>query len=61
MRQDPNNPKHWFADAGKRFFNLFLGERFTEELYLGYTYYKDGEQLIPPHEDVIEDFIEIPF
>lgn len=34
-------------------------EMYGEELYLGYTYYLNGERLAEPHLDTIDDFEEV--
>ena len=59
MTQDKNNPKHWIADEGKEFQRKADKFNFGSEIYLGYTYYINGEKLPEPKLEVIEDFEEI--
>ena len=59
MTQDKNNKAHWIADEGKVFKRISDGFIFGNEIYLGYTYYLNGEKLQEPKLEVIEDFEEI--
>ena len=59
MTIDPNNSKHIIADEGKVFQRIVSEEIYSEEIYLGYSYYIGGVLQDPPHEDKIEDFEEI--
>lgn len=59
MIQDINNPIHYIADEGKEFMRIADNFRYGNEIYLGYSYYINGELQTPPHLDVIEDFIEV--
>ena len=59
MTQDKNNKAHWIADEGKVFKRISDGFIFGNEIYLGYTYYLNGEKLQEPKLEVIEDFEEV--
>lgn len=59
MTQDKNNKAHWIADEGKVFKRISDGFIFGNEIYLGYTYYINGEKLPEPKLEVIEDFEEV--
>ena len=59
MTQDKDNKAHWIADEGKVFKRISDGFIFGNEIYLGYTYYLNGEKLQDPKLEVIEDFEEI--
>lgn len=59
MTVDKNNSKHIIADEGKVFKRISDGFIFGNEIYLGYTYYLNGEKLSEPKLEVIEDFEEI--
>ena len=59
MTQDKNNKAHWIADEGKVFKRISDGFIFGNEIYLGYTYYLNGEKLTEPKSEVIEDFEEV--
>ena len=59
MTVDKNNPKHIIADEGKVFQRKSDGFIFGNEIYLGFTYYLNGEKLQEPKLEVIEDFEEI--
>ena len=59
MTQDKNNKAHWIADKGKVFKRISDGFIFGNEIYLGYTYYLNGEKLSEPKLEVIEDFEEV--
>lgn len=59
MTQDKKNPQHWTADEGKTFQRIADKLIFGEEIYLGYTYYINGEKLPEPKLEVIEDYEEI--
>lgn len=50
---------HIIADEGKVFRRKNTEEIFGKEIYLGYSYYINGELQDPPHQDVSEDFEEI--
>lgn len=59
MTQYKNNKAHWIADEGKVFKRITDGFIFGNEIYLGYTYYINGEKLPEPKLEVIEDFEEV--
>ena len=59
MTQDKENKAHWIADEGKVFKRISDGFIFGNEIYLGYTYYINGEKLPEPKLEVIEDFEEV--
>ena len=59
MTQDKNNKAHWIADDGKVFKRISDGFIFGNEIYLGYTYYLNGEKLQESKLEVIEDFEEV--
>lgn len=59
MTQDKNNKAHWIADEGKVFKRISDGFIFGNEIYLGFTYYLNGEKLPEPKLEVIEDFEEV--
>ena len=59
MTVDKNNSKHIIADEGKVFKRISDGFIFGNEIYLGYTYYLNGEKLQEPKLEVIEDFEEV--
>ena len=59
MTQDKDNKAHWIADEGKVFKRISDGFIFGNEIYLGYTYYLNGEKLQEPKLEVIEDFEEV--
>ena len=59
MTQDKENKAHWIADEGKVFKRKSDGFIFGNEIYLGYTYYLNGEKLQEPKLEVIEDFEEV--
>lgn len=59
MTQDKDNKAHWIADEGKVFKRISDGFIFGNEIYLGYTYYINGEKLPEPKLEVIEDFEEV--
>ena len=59
MTQDKDNKAHWIADEGKVFKRISDGFIFGNEIYLGYTYYLNGEKLPEPKLEVIEDFEEV--
>ena len=59
MTVDKNNSKHIIADEGKVFKRKSDGFIYGEEIYLGYTYYLNGEKLSEPKLEVIEDFEEV--
>lgn len=59
MTQDKDNKAHWIADEGKVFKRISDGFIFGNEIYLGYTYYLNGEKLSEPKLEVIEDFEEV--
>ena len=56
---DPENNKHIIADDGKVFQRIEDKMIYGEEIFLGYTYYINGQKLDTPHEDKPEDFEEI--
>ena len=56
MRQIDN---HIIADEGKVFRRIADGYVYGSEIYLGYSYYINGELQNPPHLDIPEDFEEI--
>jgi len=51
--------KHIIADEGKIFRRKGTTDVFGNEIYLGYSYYKNGEKLETPHLDTPDDFEEI--
>ena len=59
MTQDKENKAHWIADEGKVFKRISDGFIFGNEIYLGYTYYLNGEKLSEPKLEIIEDFEEV--
>lgn len=59
MTQDIQNPSHWIADEGKIFKRIADGLEYGEEIFLGYTYYINGQKLPQPKLEVIEDFEEV--
>ena len=59
MTVDKNNSKHIIADKGKVFQRKSDGFIYGKEIYLGYTYYLNGEKLTEPKLEVIEDFEEV--
>jgi hypothetical protein len=59
MTIDPKNQNHIIADEGKVFQRKSDNLIYGEEIYLGYTYYINGQKLDEPHLEVPEDFIEI--
>lgn len=59
MTQDKDNKAHWIADDGKVFKRISDGFIFGNEIYLGYTYYLNGEKIQEPKLEVIEDFKEV--
>lgn len=59
MTVDKNNSKHIIADEGKVFQRKSDGFIYGNEIYLGYTYYLNGEKLSEPKLEVIEDFEEV--
>lgn len=59
MTVDKNNSKHIIADEGKLFKRISDGFIFGNEIYLGYTYYLNGEKLSKPKLEFIEDFEEV--
>ena len=59
MTVDKNNSNHIIADEGKVFKRISDGFIFGNEIYLGFTYYLNGEKLSEPKLEVIEDFEEI--
>lgn len=59
MTVDKNNSNHIIADEGKVFKRISDGFIFGNEIYLGYTYYINGEKLTEPKLEVIEDFEEV--
>ena len=48
------------AEPGMVFRRKGTNEIYGEEIWLGYSYYRDGQKLEEPHLDVPEDFEEIP-
>ena len=49
-----------YADSGKVFKRKNSNEVYGNEIWLGKSYYIDGVLLPEPHDDVPEDFEEIP-
>lgn len=47
------------AEEGKVFRRKSDGFIYGNEIYLGYTYYLNGEKLDEPHLEVPEDFEEV--
>lgn len=56
---DKNDSFHIIAEEGKVFKRKSDGLIFGEEIFLGYTYYINGEKLDEPHLEVPEDFEEV--
>lgn len=56
---DKNDSSHIIAEEGKVFKRKSDGLIFGEEIFLGYTYYINGEKLDEPHLEVPEDFEEV--
>ena len=56
MKQDENNSKHYIADDGKVFRRKYDNIVFGNELYLGFTYYLDGQKLDRGIPEYIEDY-----
>ena len=50
---------HIIATEGKVFRRIGTEDLFGEEIYLGYSYYVNGQKLAEPHLDIPEDFEEI--
>lgn len=48
MKIDELNQNHIIADEGKVFKRISDGLMFSNEIYLGYTYYIDGVKLEEP-------------
>ena len=59
MTVDKNNSKHIIADEGKVFKRISDGFIYGNEIYLGFTYYLNGQKLTEPKLEVIEDFEEV--
>lgn len=59
MRIDENNNQHIYAEEGKVFRRISDGTVFGTELWLGYTYYLDGELLLEPLWELPEHYEEI--
>lgn len=59
MKIDELNQDHIIADEGKVFKRLSDGLMFSNEIYLGYTYYIGGVKLEEPLLEVPEHFEEI--
>ena len=56
---DTNNSDHIIAGEGKVYRRISDGFVFSNEIYLGYTYYLGGEKLIEPLRELPEHFEEI--
>lgn len=56
MRQEGNVI---YADFGKVFKRKNHSDIYGDTIYLGYSYYIDGQKLDVPHQDTAEDFEEI--
>lgn len=56
---DKNDSSHIVAEEGKVFKRKSDGLIFGDEIFLGYTYYINGEKLDEPHLEVPEDFEEV--
>lgn len=54
-----NNVTVITADKGKIFRRKGTNDTLGDELWLGYSYYINGEKLQEPHLDIPEDFEEI--
>ena len=52
--------KHLIADPGMVFRRIGTSEIYGSEIYLGFSYYRDGVKLTSAHLDTAEDFEEIP-
>lgn len=59
MQIDNNNSKHIIAESNKIFKRISDNIIFGNELYLGITYYLNGELLEVPLEELPEHYIEI--
>lgn len=59
MTIDKNDKTHIIADEGKVFMRKETGEIMSNELYLGLSMWIGGVYLETPHEDKVEDFVEI--
>ena len=59
MKIDELNQNHIIADEGKVFKRISDGLMFSNEIYLGYTYYIDGVKLEEPLLEVPEHFEEV--
>lgn len=59
MRIDENNPKHIIADEGKEFIRISDNLRFGKEIFLGKTFWENGEKLNEPKEETAKDFKEV--
>lgn len=59
MKIDELNPKHIIADEGKVFKRIADGTVYGSEIFLGKSWYINGEKLETPHDDVAEDFEEV--
>lgn len=59
MRIDENNPKHIIADEGKEFVRVSDNLRFGKEVFLGKTFWENGEKLDEPKEETANDFKEV--
>lgn len=59
MRVDANDPTHIIADDGKIFVRRDDLTEYGEDIYLGYTYYINGQKLDVPHKDEAKNFMEV--
>lgn len=51
--------KHLIASPGKIFRRIGTSELYGSEIFLGFSYYRDGVKLTSAHLDTAEDFEEI--
>ena len=59
MKIDKTDKNHIIADDGLKFQRISDGIIFGNEIYLGKTYYINGEKLAEPIDEKPEDFKEI--
>ena len=61
MTIDHKNDKHIIADEGKTFRRISDKKNYGTEVYLGYSYYLNGEKLDVPVFEKPEDFEEVDY
>lgn len=59
MKIDKNNNNHMIAEEGKILRRIADGWNAGREIYLGYTYYLGGEQLVEPLLEQPEHYEEV--